>query len=167
MPARLRPQTRRDDGAAMVEFAFVGVILVLFAFGIIVFGLLLSFKQDVTRGAAEGARVGAVEPPPMSLPASAADDPRYLAALAATEDAVASFDQECDVDGMTCTVTVHDCDPDAPVSYPDYWDNDKEDCVTVALEYDYAGFPLILDPPLLSALTPDRISSTSVARLNG
>ena len=57
-----RPTARRDDGAAMVEFAFVGLLFVLFLTGIISFGLILSFKQNLTQAAAEGARAGATAP---------------------------------------------------------------------------------------------------------
>ena len=39
---------------------FVMVLLFTLVFGIISFGLILSFKQDMTRAAAEGARAGAV-----------------------------------------------------------------------------------------------------------
>ena len=162
-----RAQHRRGDrGAAMVEFAFVGVILVMLAFGIIVFGFLLSFTQDVTRAAAEGARVGAVAQPPTSRPATMTDDSRHQATLAATQDAVRGFEQECGVDGMQCLVTVHDCGNTATSDPAVYWNNGTDDCVTVRLEYDYARFPLIIDPPLLSAAMPDRVSSESVARVN-
>lgn len=151
----------------MVEFAFVGVILVMFAFGIIVFGFLLSFKQDVTRAAAEGARAGAVAVHTGADPAAPTDDERYQAAVAATQEAVEGFDQECGVDGMACDVVLHDCDtapPDPPTVA--YFGSTEPDCVTVELRYDYEDFPLIIDPPLLSAALPDQISSKSVARLN-
>jgi hypothetical protein len=159
---------RRDDrGLAMLEFAFVGVFLVMLAFGIIVFGLLLSFKQDVTRAAAEGARVGAVAQPPATEPADQVSDNRYSATLTATEDAVESFGKTCGDGGMDCLVIVHDCDDPAPdPTSTSYWNNGSDDCVTVHLTYDYAGYPLILDPPLLSAALPKEISSKSVARLN-
>ncbi|HAS11569.1 MAG TPA: hypothetical protein DCS55_13815 [Acidimicrobiaceae bacterium] len=166
MPARLRPQPRRDDGAAMVEFAFVGVLLVFFVFGIIVFGLLLSFKQDVTRAAAEGARGGAVAVHTGADPTAPTDDRRYQAALAATREAVEGFDQECGVDGMACDVVLHDCDQAPIVGSVAYFASTEPDCVTVELRYDYEDFPLIIDPPLLSATLPDQISSKSVARLN-
>jgi hypothetical protein len=152
----------------MVEFAFVGVLLVFFVFGIIVFGLLLSFKQDVTRAAAEGARGGAVAVHTGADPTGPADDSRYQAALAATQEAVEGFDKSCDgTEGMTCTVSIDDCTPD-PMATGSmaYWGNSEPDCVTVELVYDYADFPLIIDPPFLSAALPEQISSKSVARLN-
>ena len=165
-PARTRAPHRRDDGAAMVEFAFVAVLLVFLVFGIITFGLLLSFKQDVTRAAAEGARVGAVSQPPTSTPPDAAADPRHAATLQATKDAVASFDKTCDVEGMGCIVTVHNCRNVAEAGPAIYWQDGNDDCVTVELVYDYDAFPLILEPPVISAVLPNQISSKSTARLN-
>lgn len=47
---------RRDDGAAMVEFAFIGVLLFFLLFGIINFGVLLSVRNSITQSANEGAR---------------------------------------------------------------------------------------------------------------
>lgn len=165
-PARSRAPHRRDDGAAMVEFAFVGVLLVFLIFGIITFGLLLSFKQDVTRAAAEGARIGAVSQPPTSQPATAAADSRHAATLQATKDAVASFDRTCNDQGMGCIVTVHNCRNVAEATPAVYWQDGNDDCVTVELVYDYDAFPLILEPPVISAVLPDQISSKSTARLN-
>lgn len=150
----------------MVEFAFVAVLLVMLVFGIITFGLLLSFKQDVTRAAAEGARVGAVSEPPTSKPATAEADPRHTATLQATKDAVSSFDKTCGVDGMGCNVTVHNCRNVAEADPATYWQDGNDDCVTVELVYDYNAFPLILEPPVISAVLPNQISSKSVARLN-
>lgn len=166
-PARSRAPHRRDDGAAMVEFAFVGVLLVFLVFGIIIFGLLLSFKQDVTRAAAEGARGGAVAVHTGTAPTTPTADQRYQAALAATTEAVEGFDQECGVEGMACDVVLHDCNSVPPAS-PSiaYFATPAPDCVTVELRYDYEDFPLIIDPPLLSATLPEQISSKSVARLN-
>ena len=150
----------------MVEFALVALLLVMLVFGIIVFGYLLSFKQDVTRAAAEGARVGAVADPPAAVPAAMTADSRYVATFDATNDAVKSFDQECQVDGMDCIVTVHDCGNPAVTDPAAYWNNGVDDCVTVRLEYDYANHPLIVDPPLLSNALPDVVASESVARVN-
>ena len=161
---------RTDRGTAMVEFAFVGVLLVMLAFGIIVFGFLLSFKQDVTRAAAEGARAGAVAVHTGTEPTTQSADQRHAAASAATEEAVNGFEKSC-TDGSTdCYVTVHDCgvDPDPlnPPAPASYFGNPTQDCVTVEIVYDYANFPLIIDPPLLSSVLPDEIRSKSVARLN-
>ncbi|HSP28344.1 MAG TPA: TadE/TadG family type IV pilus assembly protein [Ilumatobacteraceae bacterium] len=156
MPARLRPQTRRDDGAAMVEFAFVGVLLVLLLTGLISFGLILSFKQNLTQAAAEGARAGAVAPAGESA----------AHATAATENAVASFDRDCvdASDGLTCVPPlVTDCgetiddgndDPAVP------------NCITVRLEYDYDNNPLLPKFPILANMYPKTMSASSTAQVN-
>ncbi len=160
-PRRLRG----DDGAALVEFTLVGGLLMLLVFGIINFGLILSFKQDVTRAAAEGARAGAVAIPSST---SGANDPRRLAAQTATEEAVDGFGRTCGVDGMTCTVSIHDCSDPVPDTngYHSGTGNTQPDCVTVELVYDYQANPLIVPVPIISAVLPDEIRAQSVARLN-
>ncbi len=150
----------------MVEFALVAVILVLLVVGIINFGLLLSFKQDVTRAATEGARVAAVALPPAAAPATQTADSRYMAGVAGANDAVDSFNKTCNVDGMTCNVIIHNCDTVPVVGSVAYYDDGVDDCVTVELVYDYAGFPLIVEPPILGSALPDTVSAKSVARLN-
>jgi Flp pilus assembly protein TadG len=153
-----RPASRRasgDDGAALVEFAFVSVLLLTVVFAIINLGLILSFKQDVTRAAAEGARAAAV-----AFPASDA----VADATAATEEAVQSFNKSCTGAGMTCTVTQHDCGD--PVPDTNGLEAGEPDCVQVELVYDYEGHPLLVPVPLISAFLPDEIRATSDARLN-
>lgn len=151
----------------MVEFAFIAVLLVLLVVGIINFGLLLSFKQDVTRAATEGARVAAVALPPAAAPAAQTSDSRYIAGVAGANDAVDSFDKTCGVDGMDCSVILHNCvdavpDPNSVA----YYNDGLDDCVTVELIYDYANFPIVVEPPILGSALPDTISAKSVARLN-
>jgi Flp pilus assembly protein TadG len=159
-----------DDGSALVEFALVSVLLLSIVFGIIHYGLILSFKQDVTRAAAEGARAGAV-----TFPASQADV--EAAAQAAVDDAVEAWgggwsSQGCSRDGMVCTVKEGPC-TNSPTTR----------CVTVELYYDYdgdgdcgggnknplqKGRPLFGEMPIIGGLTqPGCISATSVAQTNG
>jgi Flp pilus assembly protein TadG len=148
-----RRRAAGDSGAALVEFAFVMGLLFLLIFGIITFGLILSFKQDVTRAAAEGARAGAV-----AFPASDARDDAW----AATNEAVEGFGRTCgpasgvqSTDGMTCTVEVDPCPEDANLQ-----------CVFVSLDYDYDDHPLIAKLPLISGFLPSNIPAASVARTN-
>lgn len=165
---------RGDGGTALVEFALVSVLLFTLVFAIINFGLILSFKQDMTRAAAEGARAGAV--------ASRSDvygtnDPRRLAAVQATDEALAGFEQSC-TGGMTCTISAHDCDDPVPDTngyhekdpaantQPANTENDQPDCVTVELVFDYENHPLLAPVPLIAAFLPDEITARSVARLN-
>ena len=148
-----RARGRGDDGAALVEFALICVLLFTLIFGIIHFGFLLSFKQDMTRAAAEGARAGAV-----AFPADNAEDD----AAEATQDAVETAGKECsttngidaDGDGMACRVTVTPCISSAG------------DCVSVELIYDQDEHPLLGAAPFVSKLLPDTLTSRSEARVN-
>ncbi len=49
-----------SNGAAAVEFALVLPLLMLLLFGIISYGVMLSFRQSLSQAAAEGARAAAV-----------------------------------------------------------------------------------------------------------
>jgi Flp pilus assembly protein TadG len=148
-----RGRGRRDDGVALLEFALVSVLLFTLIFGIINFGYILSFKQDMTRAAAEGARAGAV-----AFPGSGA----LTAAAAATKDAVSASGKTCsttngidsDGDGMTCNVTVAACT------------GGDGDCVSVELTYDQQHKPLLGPAPVVSAILPKTMVSKSVAKVN-
>ena len=66
MEARREGSPRRcegDAGTALVELAFILAPLCLLLFGIVVYGYLMSFRQNMTQAAAEGARAGAMAPP--------------------------------------------------------------------------------------------------------
>jgi Flp pilus assembly protein TadG len=172
-PRATAPGGDGDRGAALIEFALVAVLLLTIVFGIISFGLILSFKQDMTRAAAEGARAGAV-----ALPTTVfgANDPRRLAAVTGTDEAVAGFDRTCGNGGLTCTVSIHDCDDPVPDTNGYHAldtsanvagaPNAQPDCVTVDLDYDHAQHPLIVPMPLVSAFLPENLEATSVVRLN-
>jgi hypothetical protein len=150
---------RGEEGASFLEFALISVLLFTILFGIINFGLILSFKQDVTRAAAEGARGGAV-----ALPSSASQSyaqAAQAAADSAVKDAVKQMggrfkDTGCSTPGMTCDPpTVGPC-PNQP----------QYQCVTVHVLYDYDGHPLYGDLPIISAFLPNKVEATSVARIN-
>lgn len=135
-----------DRGAAIVEMAMVGVLLVLLLFGIIAFGYLMGFRQNMVQAAAEGARRGAVAKPGSEAPDEA---------LQGATDAVQAFGQNCGDGGMVCTVSVGACS-----------NNPAAQCVTVRLDYDYEHFPLLPDVPLVGAMLPKTISTQSVAEIN-
>ncbi len=153
-PSRASRRCHGDGGAALVEFTLVSVLLLLVVFGIINFGLLLSFKQDMTRAAAEGARAGAV-----AASGAAATD-----AEDETDRAVREFSNRfsadgCNTAGMDCQVELLDCggstnQPNVP------------DCITVTLIYDYQDHPLVTPIPLLSGLLPNEVKAASVAKVN-
>jgi Flp pilus assembly protein TadG len=147
---------RGDGGTAILEFALVAILLLTIIFGIINFGLILSFKQDMTRAAAEGARAGAV-----ALPATTA----WTDADAATDEAVDGFDKTCGMDGLTCNVNLHSCTTAIPPGTPSN-SSSTGDCVTVELVYDYDTNPLLAKLPMIEPFLPDVIRAQSVARTN-
>ena len=150
---------RGDEGAALVEFALISVLLLTLLFGIINFGLILSFRQDVTRAAAEGARGGAVAVPLLS--GQTYDQAATIAATSAVNDAVKGIGGRfktsgCSTTGITCgPPTVAAC-----ASQPAF------KCVTVTVSYAYKANPIYGNLPLMSAFLPTKVQATSVARIN-
>ena len=136
---------RGEDGAAIVEMSFVAILLVLLLMGIIAFGYLMAFRQNMVQAATEGARAGAV--------AAAGNAPAD--ATAAAEQAVAGFGKDCDEEGLSCEVTVGPC-PNAPAV----------SCVTVHLTYDYENHPLLPDIPVIGGALPQTIEAKAVAEVN-
>lgn len=59
--ARLRRRDRREEGAALVEFALVAPLLVLLLFGLIEFGMALNDYQSIRQGVRDGARQAVVK----------------------------------------------------------------------------------------------------------
>lgn len=144
---------RRVDarGAAAVEFALVIVPLIWILFGIIDYGFMLSFRQQVSQAADEGARAGAVQ----------IDTSKQISdATAAVNDAMSAHKINgtavtCGSGGLTCTVTKGSCTGDA-----------TKQCITVKLTYDYKNHPAIPAMPLLGAVMPDSLVYTAVARVS-
>jgi Flp pilus assembly protein TadG len=134
-----------DAGTALVEMAFVIVLLSLVLFGIVTFGYLLSFKQNLTQAATEAARAGAV--------ATGSALAREDAARAAADEALSAFGQQCGVGGMHCNFTGDVSCPEAASGF----------CVSVRLQYDYAGYPLLPVMPLLGSALPDSITAAASA----
>ena len=125
-----------------MEFSISVVLLLVLLFGIITFGLILSFKQGLTQAAAEGARAGAVV--------------SEAAAPAAAADGIGAFEKKtCNSGGLTCAYVVAPC-ASAPLTK----------CITVELIYDYKNHPLL--PPLsaFGLAVPDTLRATSVAQVN-
>lgn len=152
---------RGERGAALVEFTLVSVLLLLLVFGIISFGLLLSFKQDMTRAAAEGARAGAV----------AAAGEAYGDAYDETDRAVREFSDRfatngCKTEGMEDSLGATDCDVKVLDCGGMTNDPNLPDCVTVTLTYNYEDHPLVTPIPLLSSLLPNEVKAASVAKVN-
>jgi len=56
-----RSGTKREGGAALVEFALVVPLLTLFLFGIVQFGIAYDKQQSINSAAREGARLAALD----------------------------------------------------------------------------------------------------------
>ncbi len=162
--ARRAPRTCRRDqqGAAAVELALVAPLLMLLVFGVISYGYMLSFRQALSQGAAEGARAAAVSPYP-----SAAD--KEQAALDAINDAL-----DVDAYGITCTgtasgsalkkdaATVGTCS----VTTASCASDPTKDCVTVSLDYRYKDNPLLPNFPGVGLLLPSHLTYDATARVS-
>lgn len=143
---RRRPGWRDQGGAVLVELSLAIVMLLLLIFGLVTFGLILSFKQGMTQAAAEGARAAAVAPAGTAV----------AVAQAATAPSVEAFGEECNVAGLTCTFGPPVACAPAAVTQ----------CLEVKLVYDYDQFPLLPKLPLLSGLLPGTLTSTSDVQVN-
>ncbi|HEX4819415.1 MAG TPA: TadE family protein, partial [Acidimicrobiales bacterium] len=90
---------RGDAGTALVELALIITPLCMLLFGIVIYGYLMSFRQNMTQAATEGARAGAVAPVGTAS----------TIALNATNNALHSFGETCGSGGYTCDVQVATC----------------------------------------------------------
>lgn len=146
-------------GAAAVEFALIMPILLMLVFGIIGYGYMLSFRQAISQGAAEGARAAAV---------AQADSAQMTDAIDALNEALDSYGVRCagptgplmrgDGAGAStvgaCGVEVGPCENDS-----------SADCAKVTVDYDYDANPL-LPMPGVGIVLPDNLRYTAVARVS-
>jgi Flp pilus assembly protein TadG len=162
MAAGRAPRRRGQDGAAAVEFALVAPLLMLLVFGVISYGYMLSFRQALSQGAAEGARAAAVSPYP-----SATD--KEQAALDAINDAL-----DVDAYGVTCSgtasgsalkkdsATVGTCSVITAACASD----PTKDCVTVSLDYRYQDNPLLPNFPGVGLILPSHLTYDATSRVS-
>jgi Flp pilus assembly protein TadG len=139
---------RGDSGTALVEMAFIITPLCMLLFGIVIYGYLMSFRQNMTQAATEGARAGAVAPPSLA----------YSEAMDATSQAVTSFGKTCGSGGTTCAVNIGACAGSSVPTPPQ--------CVTVTVTYDYANHPLMPTVPLVTNFIPGTFTSSFSAQVN-
>jgi Flp pilus assembly pilin Flp len=149
---------RSERGAAAIEFALVAPLLILLVMGVISYGYMLSFRQALSQGAAEGSRATAVSPFPTAVE-------RQQEGLDALNEALHSYGISCDgyaagshlrKDGAnvgTCSVTIGSCSNDP-----------SKDCVTTALGYSYEDNPLTPSFPGVGLVLPESLSYHAVAR---
>ena len=171
---RTHRRTRRTDrGAAIVEFAFVGVLFFTLLLAIVSFGVLLAFKQNMTQAASESARASIAV---VDDAATTTVDERKDVALASMQGAVSEFDRECFAT-VTCMVEIHDCSVEVDFAAAGITGQDRttmvlpdatpaNPCLTTRIEYENEGDGRILPPfPLISSFEPDRLVSDTTVRL--
>lgn len=140
-------QRARERGAAAVEFALVAPLVLMLLFGIISYGYMLSFRQAISQGAAEGARAAAVAPStftPAQLQATA---------LAAVQQALANYNATCGSVALTCAVVVDNCPS-----------NTAKRCASVTIDYLYDAHPLV--PKFPGIPLPEHLKYTAVAQVS-
>jgi Flp pilus assembly protein TadG len=132
--------------------AMIIVPLCMLLFGIVVYGYLMSFRQNMTQAAAEGARAGAIAPadPTPNTHVFAINE-----ATNATSKALQSFGEDCGNGRTFCSVVVDLC-PAPSAAH----------CVTVTVTYDYENHPLMPDVPVVSGAIPSTFESKSTAQIN-
>jgi Flp pilus assembly protein TadG len=125
--------------------AFLIAPLCLLLFGIIVYGYLMSFRQNMTQAAGEGARAGAVAP--VGQASTKAND--------ATNKALEAFGESCGNGRTSCLISTGTCPTPSTAQ-----------CVFVTVTYDYEHHPLMPDIPIVSAAIPNTFTSKSTAEIN-
>jgi Flp pilus assembly protein TadG len=134
----------------------------LMVFGVISYGYMLSFRQALSQGAAEGARAAAVSPYP-----DASD--KEQAALDAINDAL-----DVDAYGITCTGTAvgsamkRDAETvgTCAVVTASCASDPTKDCVTVSLDYLYKDHPMLPNFPGVGLLLPSHLTYDATARVS-
>lgn len=158
MVERREGRVRTDRGAAAVEFALVVPLLVLLLFGIISYGVMLSFRQTLSQAATEGARAAAVT----FLSADKRDE-----ATAAVDNALESFGLTCSAGGglSRASESVGRCEISDPGTCVPAAAEGVE-CVTVRLVYDYADHALVPSFPGVGVILPDTLTYSAQARVS-
>jgi Flp pilus assembly protein TadG len=131
---------RSEDGAALVEFALVSVLLLLLVIGILSYGLILGLHQSITHTASAAARAAVVVPPDEIPQTITAVVDRQLSWLGGRGDLI------------TPTHAIVPCNG-----------SPARQCVRVTVSYPYQQAPFI--PSLLGLPIPQTITSTATLEL--
>jgi Flp pilus assembly protein TadG len=154
---RARLGRRSEAGAAALEFALVSVPLMMLVLGIIGYAYMLSFRQAISQGAAEGARAAAV------APAGQSTDDTVASARAALNDALGTYGVTCSGTTLqragqtvgTCSTTLANCSNDP-----------TKQCATVAVDYAYRDNPLLPSFPGMGIVLPGDLAYAAVAQVS-
>ena len=142
---------RGQHGAVLVEMALVVTFLSLVVFGIISFGILLGYRQNLTQAATEGARAASVQQD---------QSKQANAALTAATAALDELNHKCGTTpdaGLTCTVSsVFACPTDATLA-----------CRTVTVTLDNDEHAVVPRVPLLSNFIPKQLHAATTVIVPG
>lgn len=148
------PFSKRNTGAAAIEFALVFPLFFVIFYAIITYGLIFVAQQSITLAAAEGARA--------ALRSAASDAVRgENATNAAIGTGSAAY-------WLTPRLTVENSLSTCPYS-SEANNNTGVRCYRVTVRYaGYAQNPLVplLLGPLMSVLVPDKLESTAVIQID-
>lgn len=171
LPGSPRPGRRRpEEGTAILEFALVGIFLSFLLIAIIGMGFLISFKQNITQAAAEGARSVALYVDTDADPAIDTRDNKIQETMAAVVGEYTNggcADRGVEVDGITCDWKIHSC-ADNTSDFAALADSRPgvNECVTVRVVFANSGSSRLLpELPIISMVEPKTLSSQSTARL--
>lgn len=98
---------KREDGAALVEFALVISLLFLIIFGIIEFGRIFNAQITVTHAAREGARIGVITPEASRNDAIRSTVINRAAGITLTNADIVIIPEPADDDNQDLKVTVN------------------------------------------------------------
>ena len=140
-----------------MEFALVVPLLLLILFGIISYGVMLSFRQTMSQAATEGARAAAV---------TVVATDKQTEGYAAVDEALDSFGVTCTAGNLVKDGTdVGSCDVSAPGACTPAAAGDVE-CVTVTLSFDYRDHPIVPSFPGVGYVLPSTLTYSAQARVS-
>ena len=139
-----RPR-RGERGVALIELSIVVGLLTVLVFGIITYGVTLSFKQSLTQAANDGVRAGAVAPRDLAVER----------AEAAVNRAAESWGVSCgDGGGLTCEFPIEPCAVGTG------------ECMTIELRYDLEAHPRVPTIGPVEATLPDEMVVRAVVEVS-
>jgi Flp pilus assembly protein TadG len=143
--------TRGERGAAFVEFIIVVPFLMMFLYMIIAYGVMFSFRQNLSQAATEGARAAAVAPSNLTY-----TQRRDRAIVAINESFQGQIGETLTCGGvLTCTI------PTVPVTC-----GNATQCISVTLAYPYRTNPRVAVPQFFGVALPATLSYTASARIS-
>lgn len=177
--SRDRSHRTDDEGAVLVEFALVAVLLITLLYGIVSFGVLFSVHQSVTQAAADGARA-AVAAPQTANQSTDQNAPVRAAARAQVANAASWLHTPAGVTTLQCLEMTPNADGSLPVTSaqplgcatsvapcPNESRVPQPSCLTLKVAYAYGAKPVIPAMPFVGQFMPDRLTSTSTIELDG